>query len=102
MATTTRHEPTARRGAAALVARPRAFVTARVLVPVRIGPVAITIEGFVSFNSSWGPLNYLLALIGLNGPVWLGDSSVALTTILLADVWQWTPFVAIILAAGLR
>jgi multiple sugar transport system permease protein len=82
--------------------RTRTFVTALLLVPVMIAPVAVAIEGVVVFNNSWGPLNFLLAKIGLNGPVWLGDRAVALKTILLADVWQWTPFVAIILAAGLR
>jgi multiple sugar transport system permease protein len=82
--------------------RARTFVTALLLVPVMIAPVAVAIEGVVIFNASWGPLNYILSLVGLNGPIWLGDRSVALKTILLADVWQWTPFVAIILAAGLR
>src|SRR5438874_1779200 len=82
--------------------RGRTLVTALLLVPVMIAPVAVAIEGVVIFNNSWGPLNYLLSQIGINGPVWLGDRSVALNSILLADVWQWTPFVAIILAAGLR
>lgn len=82
--------------------RARTFVTALLLVPVMIAPVAVAIEGVVIFNASWGPLNYILSLVGLNGPIWLGDRSVALKTILLVDVWQWTPFVAIILAAGLR
>jgi multiple sugar transport system permease protein len=80
----------------------RTLVTALLLVPVMIAPVAVAIEGVVIFNNSWGPLNYLLSRIGVDGPVWLGDRSVALNTILLADVWQWTPFVAIIMAAGLR
>ncbi|HEX9598766.1 MAG TPA: sugar ABC transporter permease [Gaiellaceae bacterium] len=82
--------------------RPRTLVTALLLVPVMIAPVAVAIEGVVVFNESWGPLNYLLSLIGLNGPIWLGNRTVALKTILLADIWQWTPFVAIIVAAGLR
>jgi multiple sugar transport system permease protein len=82
--------------------RARTLVTALMLVPVMIAPVAVAIEGVVIFNNSWGPLNYVLSQVGLNGPVWLGDRAVALKTILLADVWQWTPFVAIILAAGLR
>jgi multiple sugar transport system permease protein len=82
--------------------RARTLVTALLLVPVMIAPVAVAIEGVVIFNHSWGPLNYLLSRVGIDGPVWLGDRSVALDSILLADVWQWTPFVAIILAAGLR
>src|SRR5438128_6987129 len=93
------------RGVALLISRLgrlRTFVTALLLVPVMIAPVAVAIEGIVIFNNSWGPLNYVIDQAGAHGPVWLGDRSVALYTILLADVWQWTPFVAIILAAGLR
>jgi multiple sugar transport system permease protein len=82
--------------------RLRTLVTALLLVPVMIAPVAVAIEGIVIFNHSWGPLNYLLQEAGTHGPIWLGDRSVALYTILLADVWQWTPFVAIIMSAGLR
>jgi multiple sugar transport system permease protein len=82
--------------------RARTVVTALLLVPVMIAPVAVAIEGVVIFNNSWGPLNYLLAQIGVHGPIWLGDRSVALNSILIADIWQWTPFVAIIIAAGLR
>jgi multiple sugar transport system permease protein len=82
--------------------RMRTLVTSLLLVPVMIAPVAVAIEGIVIFNNSWGPLNYGLHRAGLNAPVWLGDRSVALYTILLADVWQWTPFVAIIMSAGLR
>jgi multiple sugar transport system permease protein len=92
-------------GLALLIARlgrVRSLVTALMLVPVMIAPVAVATEGIVIFNNSWGPLNYLLGEIGAHGPVWLGDRSVALYTILLADVWQWTPFVAIIMSAGLR
>src|SRR5919201_4486263 len=80
----------------------RTLVTALLLVPVMIAPVAVAIEGIVIFNNSWGPLNYVIDQTGAHGPVWLGDRSVALYTILLADVWQWTPFVAIIMSAGLR
>jgi multiple sugar transport system permease protein len=92
-------------GLALLIARLgrlRSLVTALMLVPVMIAPVAVATEGIVIFNNSWGPLNYLLDEVGAHGPVWLGDRSVALYTILLADVWQWTPFVAIIMSAGLR
>jgi multiple sugar transport system permease protein len=82
--------------------RMRTLVTSLLLVPVMIAPVAVAIQGIVIFNNSWGPLNYVLHQVGLNAPVWLGNRSVALYTILLADVWQWTPFVAIMMSAGLR
>ncbi|MCC5947916.1 MAG: sugar ABC transporter permease [Nitriliruptoraceae bacterium] len=81
--------------------RYRALITALVLVPVMMAPVVVAVQGMVVYNAQYGPLNYLLNRMGLPGLVWLGDRSIALQTILLTDVWQWTPFVAIILAAGM-
>lgn len=84
------------------VGRGRSVVTGLLLIPIMMAPVVVATQGVVIFNVQYGPLNYLLEQIGVGGPIWLGDSDVALKTILLADVWQWTPFVAIIMAAGLR
>lgn len=83
--------------------RGRNVVTALLLVPAMIAPVAVAIEGVVVFNDRWGPLNYVLKQAGSSHPpAWLADKAFALNTILLADVWQWTPFVAVIMLAGLR
>jgi multiple sugar transport system permease protein len=80
----------------------RAVITALLLIPVMIAPVVVATQGIVIYNVQWGPLNYLLSLIGIDGPVWLGDRNIALQTILLTDVWQWTPFVIVIMAAGMQ
>lgn len=91
-------------GLAALLSRlrrARAVVTALMLVPVMMAPVVVATQGMVIYNAQYGPLNYLLNRVSLPGLVWLGDRGVALQTILLTDVWQWTPFVAIIMAAGM-
>jgi multiple sugar transport system permease protein len=81
--------------------RGRHVVTALLLIPVMMAPVVVATQGVVIFNHQFGPLTYLLESVGLDSPVWLGDRGVALDTILLTDVWQWTPFVAVIMAAGL-
>lgn len=90
---------------AALVVRcgkGRTLITALLLIPVMIAPVVVATQGIVIYNVQWGPLNYLLSLIGIDGPVWLGDRHIALRTIMLTDVWQWTPFVVVIMAAGMQ
>ena len=84
------------------IGRGRNVVTAFLLIPVMMAPVVVATQGVVIFNVQFGPLNYLLSKIGVHGPIWLGDRAVALKTILLADVWQWTPFVAVIMLAGLQ
>lgn len=84
------------------VERGRNVVTALLLIPVMMAPVVVATQGVVIFNVQFGPLNYLLSKIGIHGPIWLGDPAVALKSILLADVWQWTPFVAVIMLAGLQ
>jgi multiple sugar transport system permease protein len=81
--------------------RTRAVLTSLILIPVMMAPVVVATQGVVIYNAQYGPLNYLLNRLGLPGLVWLGDRGIALQTILLTDVWQWTPFVALIMAAGM-
>jgi len=47
-------------------------------------------------------VNYFLSLVGVRGPGWAGDPFWALWSIILADVWQNTPFVVIVIYAGLQ
>ena len=48
-----------------------------------------------------GPINYILRTFGLPTPNWLGGGSIALWSIVIMDVWQWTPFIFVIIYAGL-
>jgi multiple sugar transport system permease protein len=56
------------------------------------------------FNDSFGVANDLLVRLGLIGrPVaWLGQPGTAMASLVLADVWKTTPFVALIVLAGLQ
>ncbi|MEO6012514.1 MAG: sugar ABC transporter permease [Devosia sp.] len=54
------------------------------------------------YDTQFGLFNYFLSLIGLPQPNWLGDINVALWAVIFFDVWQWTPFVALICLAGLQ
>lgn len=72
------------------------------LIPMTI-PMAVS--GMIwrmLFNTTFGPINYFLSLFGMNRISWMGDPSFAPLTILIADIWQWTPFVFLILYAGLK
>ena len=53
------------------------------------------------FSADLGILNYLTGLLGIPKISWLGHPTWALISIILIDVWQWTPFTTLILLAGL-
>lgn len=56
------------------------------------------------FNDQFGVVNDLLWRLGLidQGINWLGDPRLAMMTIIVADVWKTTPFISILLLAGLQ
>jgi multiple sugar transport system permease protein len=47
-------------------------------------------------------INYLVSLVGIRPRSWLGDLNTALPAAALVDIWQWTPFMMLLLLAGLR
>jgi multiple sugar transport system permease protein len=84
------------------VQRFRAFLLGPILIPSVISSVVAGWQGRMIFNASYGPLNDLLAHIGIRGPAWLALPQTALISVLLTDTWQWTPFVALIILAALQ
>ena len=53
-------------------------------------------------NPALGVVNQTLLRIGITGPGWATDTTTALLTVILIDVWQWTPFCFVIIHAGFR
>jgi multiple sugar transport system permease protein len=53
-------------------------------------------------NYQYGPVNYVLGLLHLGQPTWTADPSLALPSLIFVDFWQWTPFMTLLLFAGLR
>jgi multiple sugar transport system permease protein len=74
-----------------------------VLVPMMISPVVVGFTARMGFTDSYGFVNQLIGLfIGHHPSIqWLADPTLAPLVIVLADVWQWTPFVFLIMLAGL-
>lgn len=71
------------------------------IIPLAITPTIAGQMWKLMFNSEYGLINYLLnGLFGIK-VTWL-DSGMAFWSILLVDIWQFVPFVALILYAGLR
>ena len=89
--------------ALALVNLPRArkIFQPILLVPMMVMPVVIGYMGLLVFEVRSGPINYFLNLLGLESLSWHGSPSLALITILILRIWQWTPFVMAVMVAGL-
>ena len=72
------------------------------LAPMVIAPVAVGIVWRLMLNVQAGPINnFLLEPLGVSGPVWLGDPGWALVSVIAVEIWEWTPFVMLLTAAGL-
>lgn len=77
------------------------FVKTAFLLPMVATPVAIGMVWKLIYEPNIGILNTIIR--NMNGPKidWLGDSGIALYSLIAVDVWQWTPFVMLIVSAGL-
>jgi multiple sugar transport system permease protein len=71
------------------------------LIPAIIAPVVVGLIWRFMFSADLGILNYFTGLLGIPKIPWLGHPTYALFSIILVDVWQWTPFTTLILLAGL-
>mgnify|MGYP005839910771 CR=1 FL=1 len=72
------------------------------LLPMMVPAVVAGIAWKMLFNYNFGPLNYLLSLFGLPNISWLGDQTFARLGIIIIDLWQWTPFVFLVIYSGLQ
>ena len=84
--------------------RGRGWVRAAVLIPWAIPTVVSARMWEWIYNSDFGVLNYLLVSAGIISIKlnWLGDSALAIHAAIMVDVWKTTPFVALLLLAGLQ
>ncbi len=85
--------------------RSRPFFLSLLLIPVMIAPVIAGFQFRMIYNDQFGPLNYLLDLMTggrFRGYAWLADPHVALGAVMFTDVWQWTPFMTLVVLAGLQ
>ena len=70
------------------------------LIPMMTTPVIMTVIWKTFFHESLGPVNDFLSLFDLT-PLWLSDEYLAKVTVIIVEVWQWTPFMFLLLLAGL-
>ena len=73
-----------------------------IVIPVFISPIAMGLTWQFMFEPVTGVINYFLELVGLPGGTWHTATDTALMAVMIADIWQWTPFVTLILLAGMQ
>ena len=90
---------------ALLLRRPTRFhnaVSIVLLLPLMTAPAIAALMWKLMTNPRFGILSYLVGLLGFTDFKWASDPSTALFTVVLVDIWVYTPFIMILLLAGLR
>jgi len=71
------------------------------LIPMMTTPVIMSVIWRTIFHESLGPANDVLGLVGLGPYPWLTSANFAMAAVMLVEIWQWTPFMFLLLLAGL-
>jgi multiple sugar transport system permease protein len=84
--------------------RGRGLFRAVLLVPMMLPAVVVGVVWRLMLNPNFGAINGTLKRIGLNTDAltWTASPKLAMASVIIADVWQWTPFMFLILLAGLQ
>jgi len=84
--------------------RGRSVFRSLLLVPMMLPAVVVGVVWRLILNSNFGALNGTIKGIGINTDAltWTGSPKLAMASVIVADVWQWTPFMFLILLAGLQ
>src|ERR1700745_869862 len=72
------------------------------MLPLMIAPAIASLMWKLMTNPNFGILSYLVGLVGLTDFKWASAPSTAMLTVVLVDIWVYTPFIMILLLAGLR
>ncbi|BER92648.1 carbohydrate ABC transporter permease [Atrimonas thermophila] len=71
------------------------------MVPMMLPPIVAALIWKLMYRPL-GVLNWVLGFFGVPSLNWVMDSKQVLPSIIITDVWEWTPFVALILFAGIN
>jgi multiple sugar transport system permease protein len=78
------------------------LVRSAFIIPMVLPPVVVALTWRLFFTPNASVLNWLLGVLHLYQPAWLMDANLALWAIVIADVWEWFPFVLLMILAALQ
>lgn len=73
-----------------------------IILPMLLIPAAGGVLWRVLYHQEFGLLNYIIGLLGFSSQAWLSQSGTALWAVMLTDIWGWTPWMFLLLLAGLE
>jgi multiple sugar transport system permease protein len=82
--------------------RGRVFFRAAFILPILIPGIVIGAIWKLMLNFDFGLVNQALALVGIGPHDWLGDAATALASVIVVDIWHWTPFCFLLFLAGIE
>lgn len=80
--------------------RGKNILRAFLMLPLVSTPIAAAYMWRIMYNPSLGIINYVLKTVGLPTLEWISGPKTAMLSLILVDMWQWTPFMVLILLAG--
>lgn len=78
--------------------------TSLIYIPMIMAPIAVALMWRMLYNADFGPINYFLLSAGVihRKVAWLSEAKYALPSLIVVDIWQWSPFMFLVLYAGLQ
>ncbi|HEY2968944.1 MAG TPA: sugar ABC transporter permease [Casimicrobiaceae bacterium] len=70
-------------------------------MPMMATPVAVALVWTMMFHPQQGVLNYLLSIVGLPPSLWVYSPTWVIPSLVLVEIWHWTPLVMLIILGGL-
>lgn len=71
------------------------------VLPMMATPVAVALVWTMMFHPQQGVLNYLLSLVGIGPSEWVYSAKLVIPSLVLVEVWHWTPLVMLIVLGGM-
>jgi multiple sugar transport system permease protein len=84
------------------VSRGRVLYRAMFILPILVPGIVIGAIWKLMLNFDFGLVNQITELVGMEPRNWLGDKETALASVIVVDIWHWTPFCFLLLLAGLE
>ncbi|MCK4978664.1 MAG: sugar ABC transporter permease [Anaerolineales bacterium] len=72
-----------------------------IFLPMMLAPLVVGLFWRFLLDQTFGLVDYTITAMGFEAIPWLIDPSYALISVIMVDVWQWTPFVILLVLAGL-
>ena len=84
------------------VTRGQVFYRTLFILPILIPGIVVGAIWKLMFNYDFGLLNQAIGLLGFAAQNWLGTQQTALASVILVDIWHWTPFCFLLFLAGIE